>query len=105
MALNKYHYIHTQDDDVNRIQGVISPILNQLSEIQLLGGVFITDASVTSGVGNRLEHGLGRAVVGYIVVRNNASVTIYDDQDNETEPTVYLKIGSSGTATITLWVF
>ena len=52
-----------------------------------------------------INHKLGRALQGWIVVRNNAAATIYDAQATNLTPELTLVLVSSAACTVSLVVF
>jgi hypothetical protein len=80
--------------------GTLNPVIANV----LLQGRLLEDLSVSTGT-NAIAHGLGRNLVGYFVVRNNAAVTFYDAQASQQRPDLFLSLVASGAATISLYVF
>jgi hypothetical protein len=78
--------------------------LNPLLANPLLQGQMLEGLKIASGA-NTIAHGLGRALTGYIVTRNNAAVTFYDSQASQQRPDLFLTLNASGAATISLYVF
>lgn len=96
--------VQTEDRNVNQLQQNILQALRPLLQNPLLNGEFIESVSLVTG-DNTILHGLDRKVQGYLVVLKSAAVTIYDKQDTNNTPNLTLILNSSGTATVTLYVF
>lgn len=78
--------------------------LNPVLANPILQGQLLPELVVKSG-NNTINHGLGRALVGYIVVGNSAAVTFYDKQATNQRPDLTLILVASGAATINIYVF
>jgi hypothetical protein len=78
----------------------VQPVLDN----PIVNGRLIQSLAVSSG-SNVIDHGLGRELLGWIVVRNSASVTFYDTQSSNANPARTLLLTASGNATISLYVF
>lgn len=84
----------------NQWATAIDPVLvNPLVQGRLVQGVVLTAGD------NVINHKLGRALIGWMIVRNNASVTFYDKQDSNAMANLTLVLNASGAATVSLWVF
>lgn len=102
MAIKDFKRISTQDETTNRLQGNIQEFFKQLTSNPLLDGNLIEDVAVST-TAVEVNHGLGREPVGYITVKADANVTIYDT--TSTTPKVTLKLTASATATVSLYIF
>jgi hypothetical protein len=78
----------------------INPILNNptnnsliLKKIDLISGTTV------------VPHKLGRKLQGWKIVRQRASASIYDDQDNNQMPQLTLRLISSAAVTVDIEVF
>lgn len=78
----------------------INPVLSN----PLVSGNLLNSIQVASG-NNTINHGLGQALQGYMVVRNSANVTFYDRQSTNPTPDLTLVLVASGAATISIYVF
>ena len=101
---NSIARVQTSSREFNQFQSqVISSVQPVLSN-PIVNGRLIESLSVSSG-SNIIDHGLGRELLGWIVVRNNANVTFYDTQASNANPARTLLLTASGNATISLYVF
>lgn len=54
---------------------------------------------------NVINHKLGIPLTGYRIVRNSASATFYDTQDNNPTPSLTLQLTASAATTVSIEVF
>lgn len=94
-----------KDPALTQLQDNISAALQPLVKNPLLDGLLIDDITLTSGSTTVVNHGLGRKVRGYIVVKSNANVTVYIVEANQVAPEAQLVLSTTVTATISLYVF
>lgn len=78
--------------------------LNPVIANPLMSGRLIKSVVLATGV-NTINHGLQRALRGYLVVLKSANVTIYDSQLTNQTPDLTLILNASGAATVSLYVF
>lgn len=69
-----------------------------------------TNSSILSNVqlkvgSNVINHGLGRTLQGWSLVRQRAAASIYDNQDNNQTPALTLVLVSSAAVSVDLEVF
>lgn len=88
------------DSDLNKVQQNVQRTVSPILDSEIVDGLQLDDIELSTG-SNVIDHKLGRALRGYIVVRKSANVTIFDTQVTKT----VLKLTSSGAATISLWVY
>lgn len=74
-------------------------IANPMNSVSILKNVVLAIGS------NTINHKLGKKLTGWQIVRQRASATIYDNQDNNQSPALTLVLISSGAVTIDLAVF
>lgn len=78
----------------------LDPILSH----PINNGLILENVNLSSGI-NTINHTLGRALQGWIVVRQNAAATFYDNQSANIMPALTLILHASGTVTIAIYVF
>ena len=100
--MRDFKQVNIKDFETSQLQRNTADFVQQLLDNPLLDGVLLEDIDVTT-TATAFSHGLGREPRGYIIVKANASVTIY--VTTSTTPKTTLKLTGSGTATISLWVF
>lgn len=94
------------DDDPNlqRVQDNIDQFVKPLKNIPILDGILLEGIEVSTS-GSNFPHKLNRKLRGWIVVSKNANEDVWDLQTSNTLPSKTLILKSSGTVTISLWVF
>jgi hypothetical protein len=79
---------------------ILNPLLsNQLTQGQLLTGVTLKDGQ------NVVNHKLGRPLVGWFVVGQNAMASLWDSQASNQTPQLTLVLNSNAAVTVALWCF
>lgn len=81
----------------------VSASFNGVAQQPFFAGVLIVDVLLTSGKGNQLEHGLGRAPLGYVVAGADDYANVCENR--AARSATVLELNVSKTATFTLWVF
>jgi hypothetical protein len=89
-------------EDVERFQDVVENVLGGISASPIISGQLVADVYLDTAA-KRVEHKLGRKPLGYIVVRQDASETIYEQ--TEVRKDLFLNLAASGPVTVSLWVF
>jgi hypothetical protein len=78
----------------------LSPVLSA----PLLNGALLQGQVLVTG-DNTINHTLGRALTGWIIVRKRGTATIYDKQDTNSLPALTLVLNASAGETVDLCVF
>lgn len=81
-----------------------SATLNPIIANPIVNGQILSNVAVVNGT-NIINHKLGRNLQGYLVILKDANVDIYDSQQTNQMPDLTLRLVSSGTANISLYVF
>lgn len=102
--IQKYQKITTSDRITNQIQDNISKVTTPLTAIPLNSGSLLQSVSLVSGA-NSVNHKLGRALVGWFIVRQRAAASVYDTQDTNPTPTLTLNLVSSANVVVDVYVF
>jgi hypothetical protein len=102
--LGKVSVLNTDDRILNQLQDNFAQKLNNILALPFLQGNFLDDVVLASG-DNTINHKLGRDLVGWVITLQNASATIYDKQDSNTDIANTLVLNSSAIATVTIYVF
>ncbi len=103
-VLPKFQVINTSTPDLSTVQQNLVRTLNPIFNTPTLGGNLLTNISLVSGV-NNINHGLGRTLNGWQIVRQRANANIWDSQDNNKTPTLTLTLNSSAAVTCDIYVF
>lgn len=100
----KLQRIQTQDRVLNMIQDNVSNILDPYSSKEILQGQILQNVRLVSGA-NNVPHKLDRKLIGWFIVRQRAAGTIYDTQDTNSQPNLFLQLVSSANVSVDLYVF
>jgi hypothetical protein len=74
-------------------------LMNPSLQSSILENVPLVNGSTT------INHGLGRTLTGWRVIRLSGAATIHDTQSNNPQPTLTLLLTSSAAVTVSLEVF
>ncbi len=104
MAITKLYRFQSEDRTLNQLQDsyikALNPVLgNPLLDYNILKGV-----ALASGA-NVIPHQLGRALVGWFIVRQRSAGTVYDTQDGNITPSYNLQLTASGAINVDIFVF
>lgn len=103
MPLPRFAKIQSEDETLNRVQDNAKKTLDALSDVLFMSGALLT-VTLTGGAFTPVPHGLGRPVLGYLVLRRSANAVLWDRADS-TDSHAFLYLQPSATVTVTLWVF
>lgn len=78
--------------------------LNNVLDNEILYGNVLTNQALTTG-SNTINHGLGRVLIGWWLVRIRALATVYDTQDSNPTPASTLLLTTSADVTVDIYVF
>ena len=96
--------IQTTDRVMNQLQDNIANLLEPISDNVLLPGIILKNVALAVG-SNTIQHQLGRLLLGWFIVRQRASASIYDTQDTNQSPTTTLLLTSSAVVKVDIYVF
>jgi hypothetical protein len=99
-----FQKITTSDRVINQIQDNIGLVVNPVAAIPLNSGNLLQQVSLLSG-SNSVNHKLGRALIGWFLVRQRAAASVYDTQDTNPTPTLTLNIVASTDCVVDIYVF
>lgn len=74
-------------------------ISNPVTQGQLLMNIVLINGTTV------INHKLGRKLVGWFPVGQNAAASLFDNQSTNPTPQLTLSITSNAVATVNLWVF
>lgn len=84
----------------NTWASIIEPAINaQIIDGQLLTGIRLANGTTT------INHGLGRKLVGWMIVGIDVAATVYDAQATNQMPQLTLVLLSNASALTNIWVF
>jgi hypothetical protein len=102
--LPKFRSFGSSDVELNRLQENISENLNRVNSAEILDYNIVTNVSLAIG-DNVVNHLLGRAPIGWFVVRKRGPGNFYDKQDSNPTPTRNYIINSDSAVTVDLYFF
>lgn len=103
-VLPNFSVISTPDQSLQLVQQQLVRTLNPVFATPTLGGNLLTNQSLGIGT-NSINHGLGRTLNGWQIVRQRAEARIWDSQDNNKTPTLTLSLNSDSIVSVDLYVF
>ena len=99
----KLPLFQSQNSDLNLIQTKWKSLIDPVLASPLLDGRLV---STTLAVGsNKINHLLGRKLIGWVIVGVNGVANIYDTQASNQTPELTLNLTSDAAVKVNLWVF
>lgn len=92
------------DSLLTQLQDGIENSLNSVFSKTILDGVLVEGISLTTSFKN-VSHGLGRPVRGYVLVKSDVITSLKDDDANNVNRSLYIKLAAGATATVSVWFF
>lgn len=99
-----FRRVRTQNAEVSSLQDATEAVLKQIRNRQIIDGRLIEGVTIET-VETVVDHKLGRALRGWIVVRQGADARIWDQQDDNARPELSLVLVASASVKVSLWVF
>lgn len=93
-----------EDKNLMLLQATWKTQLDPVLANPLVQGQIIRSVPLQTG-SNTINHGLGRKLQGWVIIRQRASGTVYDTQDTNTMPALTLLLTASGAINVDLYVF
>lgn len=103
-GIKDFKKVANTSEDTAKLQERLQEYLQPITKCPLIDGVLLTDLVLPAGT-NTISHKLGRKLIGWIVVRNQANSVLWDGQNGNSLPEKTLIISCSAPTTIDLWVF
>jgi len=103
--IRAYRKIRSKVTDLVQVQENIEQTFKSVLSVPLLNGRLLTDIQLITGQTNRVEHKLGRNMIGYIIVRKNAAATIYDTKSSKVADQGFLLLSTSTNTITDIWIF
>src|ERR1035438_7179512 len=100
-VLPKFNVINTQDSDLATVQRNLVRVLQPVFNTPTLGGNLLIGQTLSVGA-NSINHGLGRNLNGWQIVRQRAQANIWDSQDANKTPNLTLALNSSAAVVVDL---
>lgn len=103
--------IQSPDRIVNQVQtnvqnalGSTNNALQALQAVSLMGGQMLTGVALTAAT-SLVPHTLKRAYVGWLVIDNTASASIYRDTTSAAPTNQVIALKASANTTVNIWIF
>lgn len=103
-VLPKYNVLNVKDPDLATVQRNLVRVLQPIFNTPILGGNLLTQQPLAVGA-NSINHGLGRNLNGWMIVRKRASADIWDSQDANQTPQLTLALNSSAAVVVDIYCF
>lgn len=100
MELKPFKTIDIKDNVVSRQFGYVKEYFDQFKDNNFLKGNLIT-ADYPNTVSQRLNHGLGRVPVGWLIMDKTTDANVWRLSWDEKE----IRLDVSAATTLTIWVF
>lgn len=104
-SLTNLKKVGVESAELQKVQQNVENALDPIIKKVIVDGVHLIKVCLEPGVSNEVKHGLGRAPLGWIVVRKRADARIWDVHDHNRNPSKTLSIACSHAVTVDLWVF
>lgn len=101
MAIPK---MQTESREINQLQQYIAQALNPILSNPENLGTITTNVQLVAGT-NVVNHGLGKKLQGWSIVRKRSAAGIYDNQDSNPNPAKTLILVSDAAVSIDLYCF
>ena len=96
--------VTTGDRVTEELQDNAEPIMKKVQEAFLLDGVLLKKETIAT-TATDVNHGLGRAPKGFIVIRRRGDATVWDLQYDSKSSAKTLTLIASAEVEVDLWVF
>lgn len=96
----KFSKINTKSVELNRIQDNIDNVITSLQDTSII----LKNIKISTGE-NKINHLLGRKLIGWQIIRLRSQANIYDNQDNNKNEQLTLILISDQDTVIDLKVF
>jgi hypothetical protein len=95
-----------KDKDVALLQQNCYLVFNEINHKEIIDGIVVRNVSIPTGSVVKVDHKLGRAPEGWIVIRKRANADVWDTQDaNLSNKSIHLYLNSSADVVVDLWIF
>jgi hypothetical protein len=89
-------------EEVAKLQERLQEFFVPLTTSAIIDGILLRNIVLSTSV-TQVEHRLNRVAQGWIVVRKNANVDVWQPSANL--PNVFVELQATGNVTVDLWVF
>lgn len=94
----------TQLRELSQMQTKWAASLNPIVANPMVLGQQLENVQLVTGP-NVVNHGLGRNLQGWLIVRQRSAASVYDTQDNNQLSALTLNLTSSADVSVDLWVY
>lgn len=95
---------NTPDRIFSMLQTAWASKIDPVLQNPLINGRILKQVQLQTGT-NQVNHGLQRALQGWFMVRQRSAGNVYDNQDNNTMPTLTLELVSDAVINVDIYVF
>lgn len=101
-----YSRVNPKNEEIQRVESSLVNTFQSLVNNPLLANLVIKKAIVlTSGVDNIVEHGVGKAPNGWIIVDQNTDAIVYKSSTVNTMPNTSIILNTNKTVTVNILFF
>jgi hypothetical protein len=100
-----FRKIFTEDPLQQRLQDSIAQSFAQFEKLPQLDSVIVKNIALSAAVDNAVEHKLGREIIGWQIIRQNANAVVYESPTVNTTPSSFVILRASATCTVTILFF
>lgn len=104
-SLVQFFALRVPDGRLTQVLERIKMVFASIFSKEILDGQILGEIVLTGGVSTAVPHKLQRPYNGYIVIKQNAHGTTFDDKGPNSDVGNYIYINASATMTVDLWVF
>lgn len=102
--LPAYQQLKFGDINLARLQQRVNASLSRILGVAFLDGVLLTNIQLSGSAPTNVSHGLGRAIVGWWLVDNQAASRVYRAPQGSL-PISILPLQADAATTVSVWVF
>lgn len=89
-----FETVKLDDGPLARLQDRVRKVLDVVTKKPALDHLIVENVALSSGA-NRVSHGLGRPLLGWTICRLRGAATVYDQQDTNKSPELFLDLQAS----------
>ncbi len=105
MSLKSFKIVGTSSADLSRVQDNIVQAIEPLIASKVVDGILVQGVVLDSAKLNVIFHKLGRELMGWTVVGQDANAVVWDEQAANPLKSKTLRLQCSADVTVNLWVF
>ena len=105
MGKKAFKKLHFPDQTVRKLQSNVENALAPIINSDILDGVLLKNVDLRFDRINEINHGLGRAPQGWIIVRLRGDSRIWDVQDSNNTKQRTLSLRCTTDVEVDMWIF